>query len=66
MPDLKVALQELKEESIPGRWPRAAVPQLARRRGVIWVVGLLALFCALGGCHMVLARSTNKARLKLL
>ena len=55
MPDLKVALQELKEESDSGTLATTAVPQLARRRGVIWAVGLASSLLCGGGCHMVCA-----------
>jgi eukaryotic-like serine/threonine-protein kinase len=44
MADLKVALQELKEESDSGTLATGPIPQPARRRGV-WVTGLLALVC---------------------
>ena len=60
MPDLKVALQELKEESDSGTLATTAVPQRARRRGAIWTVGLLALFCVVA-VAIWFARSTSKA-----
>jgi Tol biopolymer transport system component len=59
MPDLKVALQELKDESDSGALTTRPVPQQARRRGVIWVIGLLALFCVVAVAIWI-QRSTNK------
>jgi Tol biopolymer transport system component len=46
MDDLKIALQELKEESDSGKLAAAAAPQRGRRRNLIWGAALLAL---LGG-----------------
>jgi Tol biopolymer transport system component/predicted Ser/Thr protein kinase len=63
MPDLKVALQELKEESDSGTLATTAVPQLARRRGVIWTVGLLALVCVVA-VAIWFAHSTSKSPLE--
>ena len=39
--DVKVALQELKEESESGRMATAETPQHKRRLGLIWTAGLL-------------------------
>src|SRR5262245_3090863 len=44
MGDLKVALQELKEESDSGKLTPSAIVQPARRRGP-WAVGVLTLVC---------------------
>jgi len=45
MPDLKVALQELKEESGSIKLAATDVAQLPSRRGTKWTVGLPTLFC---------------------
>jgi Tol biopolymer transport system component/serine/threonine protein kinase len=60
MPDLKVALQELKEESDSGTLVPAPVPQRARHRRMIWGFGLIALLCA-AGVGIWIQRSGNKA-----
>jgi eukaryotic-like serine/threonine-protein kinase len=46
MDDLKVALQELKEESDSGKLVAAPAPQRGRRRSLIWGAALLALLGA--------------------
>jgi len=46
MPDLKVALQELKEESDSDTLVPAPGPQQTRHRRVIWGLGLIVLVCA--------------------
>src|SRR5262245_21047995 len=60
MPDLRVALQELKEESDSGTLATTPTPLRARRQGAIWMVGVLSLLCAVG-VAMWVARSRNKA-----
>jgi eukaryotic-like serine/threonine-protein kinase len=60
MPDLKVALQELKEESDSGTVSTAPTPRRARRLGMIWIIGLIALLCA-AGVAIWIQRSGNKA-----
>jgi Tol biopolymer transport system component len=46
MADLKVALQELKEESDSGKLAAAPAAQRGHRRGLTWVAALLALLGA--------------------
>jgi Tol biopolymer transport system component/predicted Ser/Thr protein kinase len=59
MADLKVALEDAKEESDSGKLAIEALPQRVRRRR-LWVAGLITLF--LGVMLAVwLVRSTNKA-----
>src|SRR5439155_21621392 len=60
MADLKVALEELKEESDSGTLGvTSAVPRQQRRR-LAWVLGLLAIVVIVGGALWVV-RSTSKA-----
>ena len=49
MADLKVALQELKEEGNLGRLAAAEIPQHKRRLGLVWAVGILLLAIAVAG-----------------
>jgi len=60
MPDLKVALEELKEESDSGTLSAAPAPQQRRGPRLVWVVALLALLAA-GGGTLWFIRSTAKA-----
>jgi Tol biopolymer transport system component len=46
MADLKVALQELKEDSDSGKLVRAPPPRRGHHRSLTWVAALLALFVA--------------------
>src|SRR5262249_8915442 len=63
MPDLKVALEELKEESDSGRLGALAVPQRARRRG-FWAASLIIALLAAAGLVTWLTRSTSKSPLE--
>jgi eukaryotic-like serine/threonine-protein kinase len=60
MDDVKVELEELKEESDSGKLLAASVPQPARRKSWLWGAGLLALL-AIGATVLLLTRSTTKA-----
>ena len=60
MADIRIALQELKEESDSGKLLVASAPQAARRKSWLWVVGLLALL-AVSVTLLWLSRSTSKA-----
>jgi serine/threonine protein kinase len=60
MPDLKVALQELKEESDSGILATTPVPQRARRWGIIWIVAALVTLLCLIGLAVWIERSTSK------
>jgi eukaryotic-like serine/threonine-protein kinase len=59
MDDVKVELEELKEESDSGKLLVASVPQPSRRRSWLWTAGLLALL-AIGATVLLLTRSTTK------
>ena len=59
MADLKVALEELKEESDSGALSAMPVPVQRRRRGLTWAVALLAII-ALGGWALWFLRSTSR------
>src|SRR5580693_4540017 len=59
MPDLKVALEELKEESDSGTLGAATAPQRHQRRRLAWIVALLAVVGVVGTMWFV--RSTVKA-----
>src|SRR5262252_1582750 len=59
MADLKVALEELKEESDSGSLSAMPVPVRHRRRWLTWATALLAII-ALGGWALWFLRSTSK------
>src|SRR5262249_12700458 len=62
MADLKVALEDLKEESDSGKLPVTAAPQRARRQR-IWVAGLILLLLPVP-LAVWLVRSTNRPALE--
>jgi Tol biopolymer transport system component/tRNA A-37 threonylcarbamoyl transferase component Bud32 len=59
MPDLKVALPELKEDSDSGKLTTSAIVQPARRRG-LWAVGVPTLVVCVAALVIWLTRSTDK------
>ena len=60
MGDVKLALEDLKEESDSGTLTTATVAQPVRRRGASWAVVLIALLCVVA-LAIWLSRSTNKS-----
>ena len=60
MPDLKVALEELKEESDSGTLSAALAPQRRSGRRLAWAIALPAII-AVGGGTLWFVRSTPKA-----
>jgi eukaryotic-like serine/threonine-protein kinase len=60
MPDLKVALEELKEESDSGTLGVAAAVPRRRNRRLVWAIALLAVAALLVGA-VWFVRSTSKA-----